>query len=324
MSRYTHTCVLRLLLVCVAASSSGSVRVSAPRAVSPLEATSRERGISPLLGWLDRRLARWRRRNRPKRIILVRHGESIGNVNSSAYSSTPDSQISLTERGFEQGTACGREIRRLVGNGSVRFYYSPYLRVRQTLLAILQAFEGQPVEIASEPRLREQDFGNFQDTLDEPNLGIISADLGGSRLISADLGGSRLQDPLSMSRLREDRMKFGRFFFRFPNGEAGTDVFDRVSDFIPRSGISPHISPYLGPRSGIRIHVSQPALERRRTPLYSRIQLHSLYSYSLYSRGAPNTLHTTVFTLPSSRPHVGGPQEGSAGRRSGRGGHSKI
>ena len=40
-------------------------------------------------------------------------------------------------------------------------------------------------------------------------------------------------------------MKFGRFFFRFPNGEAGTDVFDRVSDFIPRSGISPHISPYL-------------------------------------------------------------------------------
>ena len=47
---------------------------------------------------------------------------------------------------------------------------------------------------------------------------LISADLGGSRLISADLGGSRLQDPLSMSRLREDRMKFGRFFFRFPNG----------------------------------------------------------------------------------------------------------
>ena len=132
-----------------------------------------------------------------------------------------------------------------------------------------------------------------------------------------------------MSRLREDRMKFGRFFFRFPNGEAGTDVFDRVSDFIPRSGISPHISPYLGPRSGIRIHVSQPALEKKTySAVFTRIQLYSLYSSPLYSRGAPNTLHTTVFTtvftLPSSRPHVGGPQEGSAGRRSGRGEHSKI
>ena len=25
---------------------------------------------------------------------------------------------------------------------------------------------------------------------------------------------------------------FGRFFFRFPNGEAGTDVFDRMATFI--------------------------------------------------------------------------------------------
>ena len=30
---------------------------------------------------------------------------------------------------------------------------------------------------------------------------------------------------------RQERQKFGRFYYRFPNGEAGTDVFDRVSDF---------------------------------------------------------------------------------------------
>ena len=29
-----------------------------------------------------------------------------------------------------------------------------------------------------------------------------------------------------------ERQAFGRFFFRFPNGEAGTDVFDRTASFI--------------------------------------------------------------------------------------------
>ncbi|CAE7651519.1 unnamed protein product [Symbiodinium sp. CCMP2456] len=34
-----------------------------------------------------------------------------------------------------------------------------------------------------------------------------------------------------MSEVYKERQKFGRFYYRFPNGEAGTDVFDRVSDF---------------------------------------------------------------------------------------------
>ena len=63
---------------------------------------------APLLYWLDARLERWRKRHRPKRIILVRHGESVGNVDPSVYVTTPDSQISLTERGFAQGAACGQ------------------------------------------------------------------------------------------------------------------------------------------------------------------------------------------------------------------------
>jgi broad specificity phosphatase PhoE len=155
----------------------------------------------PLLGWLDNQLQLWRQRNRPQRLILVRHGQSVGNTNRDAYSQTPDSQISLTERGFAQGAACGLQIRELVGNESIRFYYSPYLRARQTLLAMLQAgFRGQNVEATHEPRLREQDFGNFQ-------------------------------DPEAMDAVFAERQKFGRFYYRFPNGEAGTDVFDRMSDF---------------------------------------------------------------------------------------------
>ena len=137
----------------------------------------------------------------PERIILVRHGLSEGNVDKEAYGRVPDSLISLTERGFAQGQVAGLQIRELVGNETVRFFYSPYMRARQTLLAILQAFDSQTVQISSEPRLREQDFGNFQ-------------------------------DPTQMDEVFKERQKFGRFYFRFPNGEAGTDVFDRVASFI--------------------------------------------------------------------------------------------
>ena len=138
---------------------------------------------------------------RPNRIILVRHGESEGNVDKGAYGKTPDSQIALTERGFAQGAVAGLQIRQLVGNETVRFFVSPYLRARQTLLAILRAFDGQTVRVSSEPRLREQDFGNFQ-------------------------------SPDSMGSVFRERQKFGRFYYRFPNGEAGTDVFDRMASFI--------------------------------------------------------------------------------------------
>merc|ERR1711918_307974 len=52
-----------------------------------------------------------------------------------------------------------------------------------------------------EPRIREQDFGNFQDIQ-------------------------------SMAECKGARNRFGRFFYRFPNGESGADVYDRVSTWL--------------------------------------------------------------------------------------------
>ena len=93
---------------------------------------------------------------RPKRLILVRHGESEGNVDRAAYASTPDSQIALTERGFAQALVAGLQIRQLIGETeTVRFFVSPYMRARQTVLAILRAFDGKTVQVSTEPRLRE-------------------------------------------------------------------------------------------------------------------------------------------------------------------------
>ena len=193
-----------------------------------------ERMVSFVDRWWSRRRERvvWRRR--PDRIILIRHGESFGNTDKVQFSDTPDSQIELTDRGYAQAAVAGLKIRKLVGNETVRFFHSPYMRTRQTLLAVLRAFEGQAVEVSSEPRLREQDFGNFQDpeAMEAAFAEVMAAASGRrSRLLFDAL--LRLLRSLTLCSARcAQRARFGRFFYRFPNGEAGTDVFDRMATFI--------------------------------------------------------------------------------------------
>ena len=112
--------------------------------------------LHPGLRLMDKLIMDTQRHYRPNRIILVRHGESQGNVNKSLYTTTPDSQVQLTTRGFEQGLAAGQQLRGIVGDESVCFLYSPYMRTRQTLLGILQSWRGRRVDFFAEPRLREQ------------------------------------------------------------------------------------------------------------------------------------------------------------------------
>ena len=156
--------------------------------------------LAPLLRLLEASARRRTISRMPKRIILVRLGESEGNVDKALYEHVPDSLIGLTATGFDQGVQCGRRLCRLLASESVHFYYSPYMRTRQTLRAILKSFNGLDLLVTCEPRLRECDFGNFQNASE---MAVILA----------------------------ERQRFGRFYFRFPNGEAVTDVYDRVNDF---------------------------------------------------------------------------------------------
>ena len=76
------------------------------------------------------------------------------------------------------------------------------------------------------------------------------------------------------------------------------------AEYLPTSPpTSPHIS---GPRSGSRIHVSQPALERTRIQLLTHFRPYSLSPPPSSSRGALSTLQNTVFTPPCRRIHAAG------------------
>ena len=68
----------------------------------------------------------------PKRLILLRHGESQGNVDHHVYENTADNQLHLTAKGWDQASAIGKLLKQLVGQESVRFFLSPYVRARET------------------------------------------------------------------------------------------------------------------------------------------------------------------------------------------------
>jgi len=77
------------------------------------------------------------------RIFLVRHGESVGNVDIKQYRTTPDFAIPLSERGREQAKAAGEFLREHCtglrkcnmprpDDERPRMWVSPYTRTRQT------------------------------------------------------------------------------------------------------------------------------------------------------------------------------------------------
>ena len=92
----------------------------------------------------------------PKRIILIRHGQSLGNVDETAYCSIPDWKIPLTSDGQQQSVEVGKSILSIIGSNEVPIFYycSPYLRTKQTLSNILKALHENPVVgIREEPQL---------------------------------------------------------------------------------------------------------------------------------------------------------------------------
>lgn len=138
---------------------------------------------------------------RPKRIILVRHGESQGNADKKIYLNIPDYALELTERGIFQANEAGKKLKELIGNESVFFYISPFHRARMTFESIATYFTMEQFKHREDPRLREQDWGHLRN----------------------------LEDNLSNEKYRDS---YGTFYFRIPDGESAADAYDRVSDFL--------------------------------------------------------------------------------------------
>lgn len=139
---------------------------------------------------------------RPRRIILVRHAESKANVDRMINCDTPDHAIPLTLKGRQQAEKAGKKIAKLLEYGSAYVYTSVFTRTMETWKYIAGELPDYSVlRVIPDPRLREQEWGNFF-------------------------------KPDQIDQIYKDREAIGSFFYRFPDGESGADVYDRISTFL--------------------------------------------------------------------------------------------
>lgn len=77
----------------------------------------------------------------PSKLVLVRHGQSEGNVDELLYSTRPDNAMRLTELGWEMARMAGRALREELPRGeTVHFIVSPYARTVETFHGIVSAW----------------------------------------------------------------------------------------------------------------------------------------------------------------------------------------
>jgi broad specificity phosphatase PhoE len=138
---------------------------------------------------------------KPRRIILVRHGESMGNIDTNYYYTHPDHSVPLTEKGIIQARETGKKLKEIIGEESVMVYSSPYTRTRQTRDFILESFNPKNIEQREDPRLREHEWA------------------------------ACLQTEGKLER-KEEARDYGVFYYRFDRGESCADVYDRLSTFL--------------------------------------------------------------------------------------------
>lgn len=138
---------------------------------------------------------------KPKRIILIRHGESEANVDRYLFGSIPDYRIELTEKGLEHARHAGIRLKELVRDETLYFYVSPFWRTRSTFEQLVSSFPRWQYRYSEEPRLREQEWGYLRCNED-------------------------------FDKICRERREYGIFYYRIPGGEAATDVYDRINDLL--------------------------------------------------------------------------------------------
>lgn len=171
----------------------------------------------------------------PEALLLVRHGESVGNVaQRRAYAegaetigiAEPDPLIALTDRGKAQAQVLGRWLAGLGAAAPTVILSSPYLRARETArLALAEAgppLAARPIRV--DERLRDRE------------LGVLA-------------GLTALGIKARFPHEAEAKARLTKFYHRPPGGESWTDVALRL-----RSALGDMRHDYAGERVLVFAH----------------------------------------------------------------------
>lgn len=153
------------------------------------------------------------------RIFLVRHGESLGNLDGRAYREFGDHNVPLSQWGFRQVTQAGDSIAAYlagvpdIGSSKLRVWFSPFLRTRQSKDALLAALPADAIgKVAEDYLLREQDFGLFTEIYGHAE--------------------QSQKFPAEFERWARLRSNGAKFYVRPPDGESRADVAQRMRLFL--------------------------------------------------------------------------------------------
>ncbi len=152
----------------------------------------------------------------PSELVLVRHGESVGNLAATAASAKGaprldlayrDPDTPLSDNGVSQAKALARHLSEMPEDGRPQVVLSsPYVRATSTMEHALAQCPG-PVRALRDERLRERDLGLFD--------GMTGH-------------GITQEYPEEAER----RAAMGKFYYRPPGGESWTDVVLRVRSLM--------------------------------------------------------------------------------------------
>ncbi len=145
-------------------------------------------------------------------LVIVRHGESVGNLAAAAAGEKGlarleldfrDPDTPLSDNGVAQADALGRHLWGLADDARPEVVLgSPYVRAASTMEHALRGCPSAPRPVLDE-RLRERDLGLFD-----------------------GLTGQGIRDTYPEEAKRRELM--GKFYYRPPGGESWTDVVLRV------------------------------------------------------------------------------------------------
>jgi broad specificity phosphatase PhoE len=161
------------------------------------------------------------------RIFLVRHGQSMGNVDKTVHETTADHAIPLSPEGHRQAKEAGLVLSRYIDGlyplpspakmwkeqkqPHIRLWTSPYLRTRQTSDGVQEGLGEWCTDRREEIALVEQHFGLF-DGVPDDQLPILF--------------------PREHAHYKKCEDFEGRFWARMPMGESRFDVALRVKPFF--------------------------------------------------------------------------------------------
>jgi len=152
----------------------------------------------------------------PAELVLVRHGESVGNIADREARSrgagrlvldARDADVELSDLGAEQAAAVGRYLAEMAEDARPTVVLSsPYRRAADTARAAIEG-AGLDLPLVLDERLRERDLGAFD--------GLTGA-------------GIREEYPEEARR----RQRTGKLYYRPPGGESWCDVALRVRSVL--------------------------------------------------------------------------------------------